>query len=103
MVFLTFSLLGLTVTWGIEMTYCTPYLLRLGLSKSKTSLVWIAGPLSGLIMVPVVGAITDRSASKWGRRRPFMVWGSMLVSVGLLLLGWTEEIIGYFISEEMMV
>ncbi len=32
-----------------------------------------------------------------------MVWGSLIVSVGLLLLGWTEEIVGYFVREEMLV
>jgi hypothetical protein len=32
-----------------------------------------------------------------------MVWGSVIVSSGLLLLGWTEEIVGYFISEELLV
>ncbi|KAG9580716.1 hypothetical protein KCV04_g23243, partial [Aureobasidium melanogenum] len=55
MLLLTFSLIGLQFTWGTEMTYCTPYLLQLGLTKSKLSLVWIAGPLSGLIMQPIVG------------------------------------------------
>lgn len=54
-------------------------------------------------MVPIVGAITDQSTSRWGRRRPFMVWGSVIVSVGLLLLGWTEEITGLLITDEMMV
>jgi hypothetical protein len=32
-----------------------------------------------------------------------MVWGSVIVSIGLLLLGWTEEIVGYFVSEEILV
>jgi solute carrier family 45, member 1/2/4 len=54
-------------------------------------------------MVPVVGAVTDRSTSRWGRRRPFMVWGSLIVSAGLLLLGWTEEIVGFFVREGMLV
>ncbi|GLI76915.1 hypothetical protein PoHVEF18_005193 [Penicillium ochrochloron] len=39
MALLTFSLVGLQFTWGTEMTYCTPYLLQLGLTKSKTSLI----------------------------------------------------------------
>ncbi|KAK2758830.1 hypothetical protein FQN54_003522 [Arachnomyces sp. PD_36] len=81
------------------MTYCTPYLLQLGLTKSRTSLVWIAGPLSGLIMQPIVGVIADRSRSKWGRRRPFMVGGSLVVGVCLLVLGWTSEIVGIFMDE----
>ena len=99
MALLTFSLIGLQFTWGIEMTYCTPYLLSLGLTKSKTSLVWIAGPLSGLIMQPVVGAIADKSTSKWGRRRPFMVIGSAVVGMCLLLLGWTAEVVSMFIPK----
>ncbi|KAM3077060.1 hypothetical protein ACMFMF_004975 [Clarireedia jacksonii] len=81
------------------MTYCTPYLLSLGLTKSRTSLVWIAGPLSGLIMAPLVGAMADRSRSKWGRRRPYMVGASVLVALCLLVLGWTKEIVNHFVEE----
>ncbi|KAG9238668.1 sucrose transporter [Amylocarpus encephaloides] len=99
MALLTFSLVGLQFTWGIEMTYCTPYLLQLGLTKSKTSLVWIAGPLSGLIMQPIVGVVADRTTSKYGRRRPFMVIGSVIVAACLLILGWTKEVVGHFVPE----
>lgn len=84
---------GITFTWGVEMTYCTPYLLNLGLTKSQTSLVWIAGPLSGLITQPIVGALADSSRSKWGRRRPYIVVGSIIVAGGLITLGWTKEIV----------
>jgi solute carrier family 45 protein 1/2/4 len=81
------------------MTYCTPYLLELGLTKSRISLVWIAGPLSGLIMQPIVGVISDRSKSRFGRRRPYMVGGTVLVSLFLLLLGWTKEVVKVFFTE----
>ena len=50
-------------------------------------------------MQPVVGVIADRSRSKWGRRRPFMIGGSVIVAICLLVLGWTSEIIGYFVSD----
>lgn len=90
-------------TWNVEMTYCTPYLLELGLTKSKISLVWVAGPLSGLIMQPIVGVIADRSKSRWGRRRPFMLCGMVLVSLFLLLLGWTKEFVQLFLTEKKAV
>ncbi|KAL7789447.1 major facilitator superfamily domain-containing protein [Trichoderma ceciliae] len=93
MVLLTFCTIGITFTWGVEMTYCTPYLLSLGLSKSNTSLVWIAGPLSGLIVQPVVGVVADESKSPWGRRRPLMLAGAIVVSACLLVLGFTREIV----------
>jgi solute carrier family 45, member 1/2/4 len=91
---LTRQLCARRFTWGVEMTYCTPYLLELGLAKSTVSLVWIAGPLSGLVMQPVVGVVADRSRSRWGRRRPFMVGGAAVVCGALLVLGWTKEIVG---------
>ncbi|KAL7629466.1 hypothetical protein AAE478_000986 [Parahypoxylon ruwenzoriense] len=100
MALLTLNTIGITFVWGVEQTYCTPYLLSLGLTKSKTSLVWIAGPLSGLIVQPIVGALADESTSRWGRRRPFIVVGSILSALCLLTLGFTKEIIGFFIPDE---
>ncbi|KAI5467247.1 major facilitator superfamily domain-containing protein [Mariannaea sp. PMI_226] len=100
MILLSFVTIGLTFTWGVEMTYITPYLLNLGLTKSNTSLVWIAGPLSGLIVQPLVGAIADRSTSRWGRRRPLMVVGSLIVSTCLIVLGFTRNVVGILISDD---
>ena len=80
-----------------------PHLLKLGLAKSQTSLVWIAPPLSGLIVQPIVGVVSDSSRLKWGRRRPFMLLFSALVAVFLLVLAWAEEIVGVFFSDEVMV
>jgi solute carrier family 45 protein 1/2/4 len=99
MMLLTVSLVGISLAWGLEMTYGTPYLLQLGLTKSKTSLVWIAGPLSGLIMQPVVGALADRSTSRYGRRRPTMLLGAALTGLCFMLLGWTREIVSLFVSD----
>ncbi|KAJ6257838.1 General alpha-glucoside permease [Drechslerella dactyloides] len=93
MALLTVCLAGVQVTLD-----CTPYLLSLGVSKSKTSLVWIAGPLSGLITQPIVGALADRSRLKWGRRRPFMIAGTGMVALSLLMLGWTSEVVGLFVG-----
>lgn len=102
MALLTSSLVGLQIVWGLEMTYCTPYLLQLGLSKSKLSLVWIAGPLSGLIMQPIVGTMADKSRSRYGRRRPVMVAGALAVAALLVVLGWAAEIVGMLVSSDKM-
>ncbi|KAK4154642.1 general alpha-glucoside permease [Chaetomidium leptoderma] len=93
MVLLTCVSIGITFTWGVEMTYCTPYLLSLGLTKGQTSMVWVAGPLSGLIVQPIIGVVADESTSKWGRRRPIIVIGSLIVACSLLVLGFTKEIV----------
>ncbi|KAI7883564.1 MFS general substrate transporter [Lichtheimia hyalospora FSU 10163] len=99
-IFLTICLAGLQFTWTVEMAYGTPYLLSLGLSKSVMSLVWIAGPLSGLLMQPIVGVLSDRCTSRFGRRRPFLVLGSVVVIFSLLVIGWTREITSLFTATQ---
>ncbi|KAK2826894.1 hypothetical protein FQN49_007346 [Arthroderma sp. PD_2] len=51
-------------------------------------------------MQPLVGVFADHSKSKWGRRRPFMVGGSIIVCICLLILGWTTELVGLFVGNE---
>ncbi|TPX22904.1 hypothetical protein DIZ76_014785 [Coccidioides immitis] len=53
-------------------------------------------------MQPLVGVIADRSTSKWGRRRPFMIGGSLVVALCLFVLGWTTEIVSIFISDTQL-
>ncbi|KAK0730506.1 major facilitator superfamily domain-containing protein [Lasiosphaeris hirsuta] len=100
MILLTCVSIGITFTWGVEMTYCTPYLLSLGLTKGQTSMVWIAGPLSGLIVQPIIGVVADESKSKWGRRRPVIAFGSVVVACSLLALGFTKEIVASFVTDK---
>ncbi|KAJ3893640.1 major facilitator superfamily domain-containing protein [Lentinula edodes] len=96
---LTIGLLGISIVWSVEMAYASPYLLSLGLSKSAMAVVFVAGPLSGLVMQPVIGILTDSNTSKWGRRRPYMIFGTILCVFAMSLLGWTKEVAGIFTSE----
>jgi len=73
------------------------------LTKGQTSLVWLAGPLSGLIVQPIIGVIADESTSKWGRRRPIIVIGSAIVAMSLITLGFTKEIVGHFVTDPDIV
>jgi solute carrier family 45 protein 1/2/4 len=50
-------------------------------------------------MQPIVGVISDGWTSKWGRRRPFLIGGSVVVVVSLFVIGWTKEITHLFIGE----
>ncbi|KAI0301333.1 hypothetical protein BC826DRAFT_1090061 [Russula brevipes] len=87
----TIGFVGVQVMWSIEMAYASPYLLSLGLSKSLMALVFIAGPLSGLIVQPLIGVMADNSKSRFGRRRPFIVIGVALCSMAVILLGFTRN------------
>ncbi|KTW31545.1 hypothetical protein T552_00186 [Pneumocystis carinii B80] len=98
LLFLTLVLGGLQLTWSIELGYGTPYLLSLGLTKHYTSFVWIAAPLTGIIIQPLIGFFSDRSRSKFGRRRPFLVVGTLCVVISLIGLAYFKDIAFFFFS-----
>ncbi|KAG6006007.1 hypothetical protein E4U54_000251 [Claviceps lovelessii] len=93
-IMLTISIAGLQIAWSVELSNGSPYLLSLGLSKSLMALVWIAGPLTGTLVVPYVGILSDNCRVRWGKRRPFMIGGTVATVLGLLFLAWTREIVG---------
>ncbi|KAJ3821456.1 sucrose transporter [Lentinula raphanica] len=96
---LTIGLLGISIVWSVEMAYASPYLLSLGLSKSAMAIVFVAGPLSGLVMQPVIGVLADSNTSRWGRRRPYMIVGTLICVFAMSLLGWTKEVAGIFTQQ----
>ncbi|KAJ7604826.1 major facilitator superfamily domain-containing protein [Mycena polygramma] len=97
---LTIGLLGVQILWSVEMSYAPPYLLSLGLSKPSMAIVFLAGPLSGFFVQPLIGVLADNSTSRWGRRRPYMLAGCLICSASMLLLGYTREIAAVFTGKE---
>ncbi|PVF94319.1 MFS general substrate transporter [Serendipita vermifera] len=97
---LTIGLLGAQIVWSTEMGYASPYLISLGLSKSLMSMVFVAGPLSGLLVQPLIGVLADNSTSRFGRRRPYIFYGSVLCVVAMLLLGFTKDVASWFLDRE---
>ncbi|KAI8805148.1 hypothetical protein BJ742DRAFT_414284 [Cladochytrium replicatum] len=90
------ALVGVQFTWSVELAFGTPYLLELGLSKSLTALVWLAGPLSGLLVQPIVGVYSDLCTSQLGRRRPFIIGGGIIVLVSVFSIAFSREISMFF-------
>ncbi|THH15535.1 hypothetical protein EW146_g4950 [Bondarzewia mesenterica] len=88
---LTVGLVGVQLMWSVEMSYATPYLLSLGLSKSLTAIVFLAGPISGLVVQPLIGVLADNSKSRFGRRRPYMLAGVAVCALAIILLGFTRQ------------
>ena len=96
MIYLSLIMAGIQFSWSVELAYISPYLLSLGLPKSTLSLVWVAGPLSGVIGQPLIGMLSDRSKFKWGRRRVFIVCSTVGVVLGFIGMGRTREVVAWW-------
>ncbi|KAG8865363.1 hypothetical protein FRB96_000253 [Tulasnella sp. 330] len=94
---LTISMAGAQVAWTLELGYGTPFLLDLGLSEGTTSLVWLAGPISGLVAQPLIGAISDSSTSKY-RRRYWIFTSTLVLIVSTLVLAYARAIAGFLVD-----
>jgi len=83
---LSLSFLGIQFGWALQIAFSTPLFLELGVSQFWVSFIWLAGPISGLLVQPIVGVISDKSECKYGRRKPFILIGSIFICVGLVLI-----------------
>ena len=64
------------------------------MSKALLAFVWIAGPLTGTLVQPYIGIRSDNCRISWGKRKPFMVFGGVLLAICLLALAWVRELVG---------
>ncbi|KAF8663452.1 hypothetical protein AX16_001022 [Volvariella volvacea WC 439] len=94
---LSISMAGAQIAWTVELGYGTPFLLNLGLSAQLTSLVWLAGPISGLVAQPVIGAVSDSSNSKY-RRRFWIILSTIALVLSTFTLAYCREIAGFVVD-----
>jgi len=78
--------LGLQFSFGLQQGNMVPIYSWLGADESSLPILQLAGPMTGLLIQPLVGAISDRTDSRFGRRTPFFLIGALMCSLGLLLM-----------------
>lgn len=83
---MSFGFLGIQFGWGLQMANMSPIYKYLGADESSLPYLWLAGPLTGLLIQPIVGAMSDRTWTRLGRRRPFFLVGAILASTCLILM-----------------
>ncbi|WP_405247409.1 MFS transporter [Cellulophaga sp. Asnod2-G02] len=76
--------LGIQYSFGLQQTAINPIFLYLGAPEEMLPILNIAGPVTGLIVQPIIGAVSDKTwSAKWGRRKPFFLLGAILGSLCL--------------------
>jgi len=83
---MSFGFLGIQFGWGLQMANMSAIYKYLGAADHEIAWLWIAAPLTGLLIQPMVGQMSDRCWTGLGRRRPFILVGAILASLSLVLM-----------------
>jgi len=90
---MNFGFFGIQFSFGLQQSNMSAIYKYLGADEASLPMLWLAGPITGLIIQPIVGAISDGTWSpKWGRRKPFFLIGALLSSVALLLMPFSNTL-----------
>jgi maltose/moltooligosaccharide transporter len=83
---------GIQFSFGLQQSNMSPIYQYLGADEASLPLLWLAGPMTGLLVQPIVGAMSDRTTSRWGRRTPYFLIGAILCSLGLLAMPYSPAL-----------
>jgi maltose/moltooligosaccharide transporter len=83
---------GIQYSFGLQQSNMSPIYKYLGADEASLPLLWLAGPMTGLLVQPIVGAMSDRTLSPRGRRAPYFLIGAVLCSVALLLMPFSRAL-----------
>jgi len=83
---MSFGFLGIQFGWGLQLGNMSGIYEKLGANPDQLPLLWLAAPLTGLIVQPIIGSMSDRTWGRLGRRRPYFLIGAILASVALFFM-----------------
>jgi len=83
---MSFGFLGIQFGWALQMANMSAIYEYLGARADQIPILWLAAPLTGLLVQPIIGHASDRTWNRLGRRRPYFLTGAILSSLALVLM-----------------
>lgn len=83
---MSFGFFGIQFGWGLQMANMSSIYQMLGAEESQLPLLWLAAPLTGFVLQPIIGYLSDRTWCRLGRRRPYFLGGALCASAALLFM-----------------
>ncbi|HEV2762198.1 MAG TPA: MFS transporter, partial [Pyrinomonadaceae bacterium] len=83
---MSFGFLGIQFGWGLQLGNMSAIYEKLGANPDELPILWLAAPLTGLIVQPIIGSMSDRTWGPLGRRRPYFLVGAILASIALFIM-----------------
>ncbi|WP_334058586.1 MFS transporter [Polaribacter sp. P097] len=92
---MSFGFLGIQMGFALQNANASRILQIFGADVHELSWFWIIAPLMGLIVQPIIGHYSDKTWSKFGRRKPYFLVGAILASIGLILMPQADLFIAF--------
>lgn len=90
---MNFGFFGVQFSFGLQQSNMSAIYKYLGAEEAELPLLWLAGPVTGLVVQPIIGAISDGTWSpKLGRRKPFFLIGALIASISLIFMPYSSSI-----------
>ncbi|KEO86521.1 sugar transporter [Erythrobacter sp. JL475] len=83
---------GLQFSFGLQQANMGPIYGFLGADEATMPLLWLAGPMTGLIIQPIIGAMSDRTNSRMGRRTPYFLIGAVICTLSLFAMPYSSAL-----------
>jgi maltose/moltooligosaccharide transporter len=83
---MSFGFMGIQFGWGLQLANMSGIYTYLGAKPEQVPILWLAGPVTGLIIQPIIGSMSDRTWNRLGRRRPYFLVGAILASIALFFM-----------------
>jgi maltose/moltooligosaccharide transporter len=83
---MSFGFLGIQFGWGLQLANMSGIYTYLGAKPEEVPILWLAGPVTGLLVQPIIGSLSDRTWNRLGRRRPYFLTGAILASIALFFM-----------------
>ncbi|MFL2603630.1 MAG: MFS transporter [Flavobacteriaceae bacterium] len=90
---MNFGFFGVQFSFGLQQSNMSAIYKYLGAEESELPMLWLAGPVTGLVVQPIIGAISDGTWSpRFGRRKPFFLIGAVIASLALIAMPYSSSI-----------
>ncbi|MDA3853101.1 MAG: MFS transporter [Bacteroidales bacterium] len=89
---MSFGFLGIQFGFGLQSANMSRIFETIGADIDKIPILWIAAPLTGLIVQPIIGHASDKTWNRFGRRRPFFLVGAVFASLALLFMPYSSAL-----------
>ncbi len=83
---MSFGFLGIQFGWGLQLANMSAIYTYLGANADDIPILWLAGPVTGLLIQPIIGSMSDRTWNSLGRRRPYFLVGAIFSTIALFFM-----------------